>query len=196
MGNPGRCSSRTPRTSRRSAPPSSATWRKLKPEFDKRNVQDHRPVSVDPVDDHKRWSKDIEETQGHAPNYPMIGDPDLQGGQALRHAAGRAPATRREGRTAADNADGAHGLRHRPRQEDQADAHLPDEHRPQLRRDPARDRLAAAHGEAQGGDAGELEAGRRRHHRARRSPTTTRRRSIPGGWKAPKPYLRIVPQPN
>jgi alkyl hydroperoxide reductase subunit AhpC len=50
---------------------------KLKPEFDKRNVK-VIGLSVDSVDDHKKWSKDIEETQGTAPNYPMIGDPDLQ----------------------------------------------------------------------------------------------------------------------
>ena len=50
---------------------------KLKPEFDKRNVK-VLGLSVDSVDDHKRWSKDIEETQGAAPNYPMIGDPELK----------------------------------------------------------------------------------------------------------------------
>jgi alkyl hydroperoxide reductase subunit AhpC len=50
---------------------------KLKPEFDKRNCK-IIGLSVDPVDDHVRWSKDIEETQGHAPNYPMIGDHDLK----------------------------------------------------------------------------------------------------------------------
>src|SRR6267142_2991749 len=49
---------------------------KLKPEFDKRNVK-IIGLSVDPVDRHSSWSKDIEETQGVAPNYPMIGDPDL-----------------------------------------------------------------------------------------------------------------------
>src|SRR5439155_24857551 len=46
---------------------------RLKPEFDKRNVK-IIGLSVDSVDDHKKWSKDIEETQGTAPNYPMIGD--------------------------------------------------------------------------------------------------------------------------
>jgi alkyl hydroperoxide reductase subunit AhpC len=49
---------------------------KLQPEFAKRNTK-VMGLSIDPVDDHKRWSKDIEETQGTAPNYPMIGDPDL-----------------------------------------------------------------------------------------------------------------------
>ena len=50
---------------------------KLKPEFDKRNMK-VIGLSVDSVDDHKKWSKDIEETQGAAVNYPMIGDPELQ----------------------------------------------------------------------------------------------------------------------
>src|SRR6201993_4473960 len=49
---------------------------RLKPEFDKRNVK-IIGLSVDPADSHARWAKDIEETQGTAVNYPMIGDPDL-----------------------------------------------------------------------------------------------------------------------
>ena len=49
---------------------------KIKPEFDKRNVK-VIGLSVDPVDKHTKWSDDIKETQGHAPNYPMIGDGDF-----------------------------------------------------------------------------------------------------------------------
>src|SRR6267143_6477432 len=49
---------------------------RLKPEFDKRNAK-IIGLSVDPVENHKRWAIDIRETQGHAPNYPMIGDTDL-----------------------------------------------------------------------------------------------------------------------
>ena len=49
---------------------------RLKPEFDKRNVK-IIGISVDPVDRHSKWADDIKETQGHAPNYPMIGDPTL-----------------------------------------------------------------------------------------------------------------------
>ena len=49
----------------------------LKPEFDKRNTK-IIGLSIDPVGDHSRWAKDIEETQGHAVNYPMIGDADLK----------------------------------------------------------------------------------------------------------------------
>ncbi len=75
---------------------------KLKPEFDKRNVK-VIGLSVDSVDDHKRWSKDIEETQGAGPNYPMIGDPDLKVAKLYdmlpEETAGGAA-----GRSAADNA--------------------------------------------------------------------------------------------
>ena len=49
---------------------------KLKPEFDKRGVK-LMGLSVDPVDRHTKWSEDIKETQGAAPNYPMIGDADF-----------------------------------------------------------------------------------------------------------------------
>jgi thioredoxin-dependent peroxiredoxin len=48
----------------------------LKPEFDKRGCK-IIGLSADPVNDHKGWAKDIQETQGHAPNYPIIGDADL-----------------------------------------------------------------------------------------------------------------------
>ena len=75
---------------------------KLKPEFDKRNTK-IIGLSVDPVDNHKRWASDIKETQGHAPNYPMIGDTTLQ----ISKAWGMLPAdagASSEGRTANDNA--------------------------------------------------------------------------------------------
>jgi alkyl hydroperoxide reductase subunit AhpC len=74
---------------------------RLKPDFEKRNTK-LIGLSVDPVDNHKRWAVDIEETQGHAPNYPMIGDPDL----AVAKLYGMLPADAGEsceGRTAADN---------------------------------------------------------------------------------------------
>jgi alkyl hydroperoxide reductase subunit AhpC len=50
---------------------------RIKPEFDKRNVK-IIGLSVDPVGDHTRWANDIKETQGHAPNYPLIGDADFK----------------------------------------------------------------------------------------------------------------------
>jgi len=75
---------------------------KLAPEFAKRNCK-IVGLSVDPVNAHKGWSKDIEEVTGHAPNYPMIGDPDLKVSKLY----GMLPATAgdtSEGRTPADNA--------------------------------------------------------------------------------------------
>jgi len=50
---------------------------RLKPEFDKRNCK-IIGLSIDPVGNHSRWANDIEETQGHAVNYPLIGDPQLK----------------------------------------------------------------------------------------------------------------------
>jgi alkyl hydroperoxide reductase subunit AhpC len=49
---------------------------KIKPEFDRRNVK-VIGLSVDPTGDHEGWARDIEETQGHAPNYPIVGDGDF-----------------------------------------------------------------------------------------------------------------------
>ena len=49
----------------------------IKPEFERRNTK-IIGRSVDPLDNHEKWSQDIEETQGHAPNYPMIADPDFK----------------------------------------------------------------------------------------------------------------------
>jgi alkyl hydroperoxide reductase subunit AhpC len=74
---------------------------RLQPEFDKRNTK-VIGLSVDPVEKHVTWSRDIEETQGHAPKYPMIADTDL----AVSKLYGMLPASIEgtcEGRTAADN---------------------------------------------------------------------------------------------
>ena len=73
----------------------------LKPEFERRNCK-VIGLSTDPVSDHNSWVRDIEETQGHAVNYPLIGDADLAVSKLYDmihpEASGRAP------RTAADNA--------------------------------------------------------------------------------------------
>ena len=74
----------------------------LKPEFEKRNCK-IIGLSVDPVSDHQKWSKDIEETQGHAVTYPMIGDPELNVAKAYDMLPEGAGSTS-QGRTAADNA--------------------------------------------------------------------------------------------
>ena len=75
---------------------------RLKPEFEKRNCK-IIGLSVDPVGNHSRWVNDIEETQGYAVNYPMIGDPELKVAKLydmLPEQAGNSS----EGRTATDNA--------------------------------------------------------------------------------------------
>ena len=74
---------------------------RIKPEFDKRNTK-IIGISVDPVDNHKKWAVDIKEVVGFAPNYPMIGDPELK----ISKAYGMLPASTSgtsEGRTPADN---------------------------------------------------------------------------------------------
>jgi thioredoxin-dependent peroxiredoxin len=75
---------------------------KIEPEFKKRNVK-IIGLSVDPVENHERWSKDIEETQGYAPNYPMIGDSDLAVAKLYNMLPAEEPGSS-EGRTAANNA--------------------------------------------------------------------------------------------
>jgi len=74
---------------------------RIKPEFDKRGVK-IIGLSVDPIDRHAEWAKDIAETQGMAPNFPMIGDPDLK----IAKAYGMLPASltgTSDGRTPAEN---------------------------------------------------------------------------------------------
>src|ERR1700676_2751752 len=73
----------------------------LKPEFDKRGVK-VIGLSVDPVENHAKWSADIAETQGMGPNYPMIGDTDLKVSKLYGMLPADAGETS-EGRTAADN---------------------------------------------------------------------------------------------
>ncbi len=75
---------------------------KLEPEFKKRNVK-LIGLSVDPVENHEKWAKDIEETQGAAVNYPMIGDGDLAVAKLYNMLPAEEAGTS-EGRTAATNA--------------------------------------------------------------------------------------------
>src|SRR3954452_1060 len=74
---------------------------RIKPEFDRRGVK-IIGLSVDPVDRHAKWAEDIKETQGFAPNYPMIGDSGLQISK-LYAMLPASPAGGSDGRTAADN---------------------------------------------------------------------------------------------
>ena len=136
---------------------------KLKPEFDKRNTK-VIGLSVDPVANHARWADDIKETQGQAPNFPMIGDPDL----SISKAYGMLPAdagTTSEGRTAMDNMTVRTVYVIGPDKKVKLMISYPMTTGPQLRRGDAGAGLAAADGEAPRGHAGELEAGRRRDHR-------------------------------
>ena len=111
----------------------------LKPEFAKRNCK-IIGLSVDPVGDHTRWPKDIEETQGHRVNYPMIGDPELKVAKLYDMLPAEAGDSSR-GPHGRGQRHGALGLRRRAGQEDQGDADLPDDHRAQFRRGVAHHRL-------------------------------------------------------
>ena len=166
----------------------------LKPEFDKRNIK-IIGLSVDPVADHERWAKDIEETQGHARQLPDDRRPRAPGREGLRHAAGGSGTTS-QGRTRRRQRHGALGVRHRAGQEGQGDAHLPDEHRPQLRRGAAAPdscQLTAKHKVAtpvnwkQGQDVIIVPAGLRRVRPPARRPLQ--------GWRSPTALgLRDDPQ--
>ena len=75
---------------------------RIEPEFKKRNTK-IIGLSVDPVDNHHKWAQDIEETQGHMPKYPMIGDKDLKVAKLYNMLPAEEPGTS-EGRTPANNA--------------------------------------------------------------------------------------------
>ena len=153
----------TRRTSRRSAPPSSATWPRSSPSSSKRNVK-VIGLSVDATDDHEAWADDIEETQGTRPNYPIIGDADFNVSKLY----GMLPASTSgdaKTRTPADNQTVRNVFVIGPDKKIKLILVYPMTTGPQLRRGAARHRLAPAHRQAQGRDAGELEAGRGRHHR-------------------------------
>ncbi len=166
---------------------------KLKPEFDKRNVK-VIGLSVDSVEDHVAWSKDIEETQGTAPNYPMIGDSDLTVAKlyGMIHPNARGKASER---TAADNATVRNVYIIGPDKNIKLMITYPmstGRNFDEILRVIDSCQLTASHQVAtpanwQDGDdviivpAVKDEAAREKY---------------PDGWQAPKPYLRIVPQPG
>ncbi len=166
---------------------------KLKPEFDKRGVK-IIGLSVDPVDKHAGWSKDIAETQGTAPNFPMIGDDDYKVSKLygmLPAEASGDPARR----TAADNQTVRNVFVVGPDKKIKLILVYPmttgrnfDEvlrviNSLQLT---AKHKVATPVNWKQGEDV--IIAGSVTDEDAKKA--------YPNGWKAPKPYLRIVPQPK
>ncbi|MCR6736280.1 MAG: peroxiredoxin [Afipia sp.] len=169
------------------------TLARLKPEFDKRGVK-LLGLSVDPVDRHEKWSADIKETQGYAPNYPMVGDTDLKVAK-LYNMLPADTSGGADGRTAADNATVRTVFIIGPDKKIKLVLVYPmttgrnfDEilrviDSLQLT---AKHRVATPADWKQGEDV--IIAG---------SVSDDEAKTIyPGGWKAPKPYLRIVPQPK
>ncbi len=136
---------------------------RIKPEFDKRGVK-IIGLSVDPVDRHAKWADDIKETQGVAPNFPMIGDPDLK----ISKLYGMLPASASgssEGRTPADNQTVRNVFVIGPDKKIKLILVYPMTTGRNFDEVLRVIELDAAHRQAPGGDAGELEAGRRGDHR-------------------------------
>lgn len=165
----------------------------IKHEFDKRNCK-IIGLSVDPVDDHVRWSKDIEETMGHAPNYPMIGDHDLKVAKLYRMLPADAGDTAK-GRTAADNATVRNVYVIGPDKKIKLVLSYPmstGRNFAEILRSLDSLQLTAKHQVATpanwntGEDVIIVPAVTDEQAKAK----------YPSGWKAPKPYMRIVPQPK
>ena len=166
---------------------------RIKPEFDKRGVK-IIGLSVDPVESHSKWANDIKETQGFAPNYPMIGDTDL----SIAKAWGMLPASTSGDaakRTAMDNQTVRNVFVIGPDKKIKLILVYPmttGRNFDEVLRVIDSLQLTAKHKVAtpvnwkSGEDViivpavGEEEA----------------RQKFPQGWKSPKPYLRIVPQPK
>jgi len=166
---------------------------RLKPEFDKRNTK-VLGLSVDPVDNHKRWSKDIEETQGYAVNYPMVGDPQLKVAKLYDMLPAGAGETS-EGRTAADNATVRSVFIIGPDKKIKAMLTYPmssGRNFDEVLRLLDSCQLTAKHQVAtpvnwrQGEDVIIVPS----------VSDEQAKQKFPKGWKAVKPYLRIVPQPR
>jgi len=166
---------------------------KLDPEFKRRNVK-VIGLSVDPVDNHAKWAKDIEETQGAAPNYPMIGDPDLK----ISKLYGMLPASvsgEASARTPADNQTVRNVFVIGPDKKIKLIIVYPmttGRNFDEVLRVIDSLQLTAKHKVAtpvnwkQGEDV--IIAGSVSDEDAKKT--------YPQGWKAPRPYLRIVPQPR
>jgi alkyl hydroperoxide reductase subunit AhpC len=166
---------------------------KLEPEFAKRNCK-IIGLSVDPVDNHKKWAEDILETQGFAPNYPMIGDRDLTVAKLYDMLPADESGTS-EGRTAATNATVRTVFVIGPDKKVKLMLTYPmttGRNFDEVLRVLDSVRLTAAHRVAtpvnwkNGDDVIIVSA----------VSDAEAKEKYPDGWKAPKPYLRIVPQPG
>jgi alkyl hydroperoxide reductase subunit AhpC len=166
---------------------------RIKPEFDKRNVK-IIGLSADPVDRHSGWAKDIEETQGTALNYPIIGDPDLAVAKLYDMLPAEASGDPTK-RTAADNQTVRNVYVVGPDKKLKLILIYPmttGRNFDEVLRVIDSMQLTAKHKVAtpvnwkQGEDV--IIAGSVSDEDARKT--------YPQGWKAPKPYLRIVPQPR
>jgi alkyl hydroperoxide reductase subunit AhpC len=164
---------------------------KLEPEFKKRNTK-ILGLSIDPVDDHKRWAKDIEETQGTAPSYPIIGDSDLNVAKLYDMIHPNATGGKR---TAADNATVRSVFVVGPDKKVKLTLTYPmttGRNFDEVLRVLDSIQLTAKHKVAtpvnwkQGEDV--IIAGSVSDEEAKQK--------YPEGWKSPKPYLRIVKQPK
>ena len=165
----------------------------LKPEFDKRNAK-VIGLSVDPVTDHKEWVRDIEETQGHAVNYPLIGDSKLEVAK-LYNMLPAAAGDQSQGRTPADNATVRSVFLIGPDKRVKAMLTYPmstGRNFNEVLRLLDSCQLTAAHQVATpvnwnwGEDVIIVPA----------VSNEQAKEKFPDGWAAPKPYLRIVPQPK
>ncbi|MBV8051029.1 MAG: peroxiredoxin [Acidobacteriaceae bacterium] len=165
----------------------------LQPEFAKRNCK-IIGLSMDPVADHSRWAKDIEETQGHQVNYPLIGDPQLK----IAKLYNMLPASSGDtsaGRTPADNATVRTVFVVGPDKKIKLQLSYPmstGRNFDEILRALDSLQLTAKHAVSTpvnwkpGDDV--IISGSVSDEQARQK--------YPGGWKAPRPYLRIVPQPK
>ena len=166
---------------------------KIKPEFDRRNVK-VIGLSVDPVDKHESWSRDIEETQGHAPNYPMIGDVDFNVSKLYGMLPAEVSGDPAE-RTPADNQTVRNVFVVGPDKKVKLILVYPmttGRNFDEVLRVIDSLQLTATHKVAtpvnwqQGEDV--IIAGSVSDDQAKET--------YPDGWKSPKPYIRIVPQPH
>ena len=165
----------------------------LKSEFDKRNCK-IIGLSVDGVKDHKAWSKDIEKTQGHAINYPLIGDPGLEIAKLYDMLPANAGDTA-EGRTPADNATVRSVFVIGPDRKVKAMLTYPmssGRNFEEVLRLLDSVQLTAKHKVAtpanwkHGDDVIILPS----------VSDEDAKKSFTAGWKSPKPYMRVVPQPQ